>query len=484
MALGLLAGIGGAIAVQGLIQGLLYTYPPWISGRARQTYAGNPNVLPSIDSLVSMAYRDVIPEQEYTRRAKELGFSEGISREILKTSRRMLDGESYVRLWRRGHLDETSLDADLKAIHFTENEIAKIKQVTEYFPQPQDLVRFAVREVYDDQIRSKFGMDQDISGKFLAEAAKAGLQPEQAQNYWAAHWDLPSVQQVFEMYHRDVIEKPEMDMALKALDIMPFWRDALTKIAYRPLTRVDIRRMHNLGILSPEEVAERYRHIGFSPEDAEIMKDFTLRYNSDDTTGITRGSIIKAFKDGLLSQADLRDMLVKLGYAEDVINFWITIAAFEKAQEDIDDNKARLFEQYRVGAITESQLRTGLGYHGVPATYVDTQLGKAKIEAAKKTKMPTRTDLTDWLVKGIIDEPEFHRRMKEIGYQQADVIRYLTELALEIEDVDFRKLGIATYTKWLKAGIIQPDIFREISYEMGYSPEDTNVMIQLAWEEP
>lgn len=482
MALGFMAMIGGSIAVQGLIQGLLYTYPPWISGRARQTYDQQPNVLPSIDTLVSMQYREVISEHEYTNRARQLGFEETISAQILATSKRMLDGESYVRLWRRGHLSETDLDTDLRSIHFTDGDITKIKQVTEFFPQPQDLVRFAVREVYNETIRSKFGMDEDISGKFLEEASKAGLQPEQAKNFWASHWDLPSVQQVFEMYHRDVIEKPEMDMALKALDIMPFWRTALTKIAYRPLTRVDIRRMHDLGLLDRDGVKERYQHIGFSPDDAELMTQFTMRFNADDTTGISRGSIVKAFKDGLLSSAELTQMLTDIGYSEDVVSFWVTIAEFESAQESIDDNKAKLFERYRVGAITQEDLRRGLGFRGVPATYVDTQLAKAELEDAKKIKMPTKADLTDWLIKGIINDEYYHQRMGEIGYVQEDIIRYLTELALDLQDVDFRKLGIATYTKWLRTGIIDVEAFELIATDMRYSPTDIAIMIGTAEE--
>jgi len=477
MALGVMATIGGAIAVQGLIQGLLYTYPPWISGRARQTYQGLPNVLPSIDTLVSMAYREVLPEADYLDRAKQLGFSESVARQILDTSKRMLDGESYVRLWRRGKLDESSLDTDLKGLHFTDADIVKIKQVTEYFPQPIDLVRFAVREVYNDTIRAKFGMDEDISGKFVSEAAKAGLPPEQAANFWAAHWELPSVQQGFEMLHRDAIEQPELDMLLKALDIMPFWREALQKIAYRPLTRVDIRRMHAVGLLNPKQLVERYMHLGFSKADAELMRDFTLEYNSDDTTGITRGSAIKAYKDGLMSQSDLNQFMTDLGYSEDVRNFWLRIAEFEAAQEQVDDNKAKLFEQYKVGAITKEDLRQKLGYYGVPASYVDTQMDKAEVEAAKKIKMPTKADLTDWLTKGIIDEAYYNRRMMEIGYEAEDVIRYLKELALDLEDADFRRLGVKTYQRWLKDGIINQDRFIEIAAGMDYSPEDIGILI-------
>ena len=52
------------------------------------------------------------------------------------------------------------------------------------------------------------------------------------------------------MLHRGVIDTAELDMLLRAQDVMPFWRDRLTAIAYRPLTRVDVRRMYKQGVLN------------------------------------------------------------------------------------------------------------------------------------------------------------------------------------------------------------------------------------------
>ena len=83
---------------------------------------------------------------------------------------------------------------------------------------------------------------------------KAGLPEEQARNYWAAHWELPSAQMGYAMFQRRIIDHETLVMLLKSLDIMPFWRDKLIEMSYNPLTRVDVRRMYGLGVLSEEEV--------------------------------------------------------------------------------------------------------------------------------------------------------------------------------------------------------------------------------------
>ncbi|GAG78096.1 unnamed protein product, partial [marine sediment metagenome] len=87
----------------------------------------------------------------------------------------------------------------------------------------------------------------------------------------------PSPQQGFDMLHRGVISDDELNMLLRALDVMPFWRDKLTQIAFRPLTRVDVRRMYKQGVLTETEVYESYLIAGYNEQNAERMAEFTVR---------------------------------------------------------------------------------------------------------------------------------------------------------------------------------------------------------------
>lgn len=473
----IMALVAGVLAAQGLVQALLYTYPPWISGIARKQYPGQPNVLPDIASLVSMRYKETIDSGVYSSRALQLGFTKQVSEQIFTGARRMLDADSYIRVWRRGKLSDGELTQALTGLQFNEEDQARVKIATEFFPNPQDLIRFAVREVYSAEIRTKFRMDEDITGQFLTEAAKAGVPEDQAGNFWAAHWDLPSVQQVFEMRHREVIDDDERDVALRALDIMPFWRDKLTEIAYRPFTRVDVRRMHGMGKLTDAETKQAYKDIGYDEKKAEKMLAFTQAFNQKETTGISRGSLVNAFKSGLINSAELTTYFQGLGYAEDVTAFYVRQAEFEKVESEVNDKRATLFERYRLGDITKERLREMLGYGGLPASYVDTQMERVESERVKKIKMPSRTDLTDWLKLGIIKEEYYVSEMIAIGYREQDVELYLQEIILEIEEIKPRYLSDRVYQRWLKAEIITEERFREILTIKGVSVEDINNLI-------
>ncbi|GAJ02949.1 unnamed protein product, partial [marine sediment metagenome] len=140
-----------------------------------------------------------------------------------------------------------------------------------------------------------------------------------AERYWAAHWSLPSPQQGFEMLHRGVIGFDDLNMLLRALDVMPFWRDKLVEIAYRPLSRVDVRRMFKLGVLDVKGVRKAYTDIGYNPYNADLMTEFTIEYVKEAPKKISTTDALSAYKNHLIEVGELRNMLTDAGIqAEDI----------------------------------------------------------------------------------------------------------------------------------------------------------------------
>ncbi|GAJ12939.1 unnamed protein product, partial [marine sediment metagenome] len=170
-----------------------------------------------------------------------------------------------------------NLPKELKKIGIHPDYTKLYETLAYQIPPVADIITMAVREAFTPAIAEKFGQYQDFPADLEKYAAQKGLSEEWAKRYWAAHWALPSPQQGFEMLHRGVINSPELDMLLRASDVMPFWRDRLTAIAYRTLTRVDVRRMYKEGVLDEREVYEAYQDHGYSDENAARMAEFTVK---------------------------------------------------------------------------------------------------------------------------------------------------------------------------------------------------------------
>jgi len=230
--------------------------------------------------------------------------------------------------------------------------------------------------------------------------------------------------------------------------------------------------MHATGTIRTEDLHIHYENVGFSPEDAQLMSDFTVNYNTRAEKGLTRSSVTKAFKDDLISVAELREFLGGFGYSEDTINFYIEQAEFDKEEADLAEKKANLSLKYKLGAITKDEYRRQLGVVGAPATYIDRQIRREDDTGAEKIKMPTKADLNDWLTIGIVTEEFYVSMMRRIGYRDSDIRLYLTELMVEEEEKEVRLLGIGTYLRWFKKGIIDEQTFRDTAGDLRISGED------------
>jgi len=175
----------------------------------------------------------------------------------------------------------SNLGTELKKVGVHDNYNSLYKELAYQIPPVADIITMAVREAFTPDIAARFGQYQDLPPEFVEWAGKKGLSKEWAERYWAAHWSLPSVQQGFEMRHRGVIGDGDLNMLLRALDIMPYWRDKLIQIAYRRLTRVDVRRMFALGVLDVGGVRKAYTDLGYNEYDANLMTNFTVKYTEN-----------------------------------------------------------------------------------------------------------------------------------------------------------------------------------------------------------
>lgn len=249
------------------------------------------------------------------------------------------------------------LDESLKRIGVHPAYFDLYKELAYFIPPVQDLITMAVREAFSPEIAQRFGQYQDYPTDLSKYAAKKGVSEEWSKRYWAAHWTLPSPLQGFQMLHRGVITDPDLDMLLRAQDVMPFWRDKMKQIAYRVLTRVDVRRMYGLGVLSEAEVNEAYQHMGYNPRDAKRMTQFTVKYVGKQTGAMSESDIVNTYAKGFISDNEARTLLRELGVDDDEARKVIEdaglkrswklkeqeIKTIEKAfkRETIDINQAR-----------------------------------------------------------------------------------------------------------------------------------------------
>lgn len=212
-------------------------------------------------------------------------------------------------------------------------------------PPVTDIIRFQLREVFLEGRREEL-VGREDRPIYNALMQQWGFNEFHADSYWGAHWVLPSIGQLNEMLFRGVIDKPEWERFVRFNDVEPLSIPRLGEIIYNPYTRVDTRRMADLGVLNEQEQLQAYADLGFfAPTQVDATGRFraVFRPNPDFTVDKAQALVVftrlfnalpdlrSRFRNGWLSSDELLDELLATGIPPDRAQVqWETIVKAEK----------------------------------------------------------------------------------------------------------------------------------------------------------
>lgn len=461
--------------VAGIVFGGIYD-------RVRQASTGDANSgLMPVSDMTSLYQRGLATIDE----VGEMGFRSGLNetqvRHVFELTKTRLGTMDIIDYWRREIISDAGAYDQLRSLGWDDDHISLIQSAA--FPPPgvQDLLRMAVREVFSPEIASKFGQFDEIPQPYLEWSKKIGLSDEWARNYWAAHWELPSVQQGFEMLHRGVINESDIESLFVALDIMPFWRPALKAISHSPYTRVDVRRMYGFGILTREQVKRAYLDLGFDDTKAENMTEFTVRYVDSQTKvdkekerDLTKGDIIGLFNDGLLTSELAKAHLVDMGY--DTVESELLIDR-EEIQDMIKERKAdisAIVEQAKIKVLTFQEAQDRLNGLDLSRREMEKALIQVTRATTERVRLPSKSDLDGWQAIGLLTASEYEKELDNLGYPSRYVALYMeqnrsesTEDLLAAEEREAKKVSPRSISKGQLDSLLRSEIITVTGYRSG-----------------
>jgi len=440
-------GIVGLIASVGL--GILMTFSPPPFRRSIEHISNQlfPNELLSISQLIEGRLRNVITHDFYISECKKYGLNEERALKMLEIARPLLTAREYIHSFYRGELSEAGLNKKLKELGYKDEEIKMLKKLEVPIPSVSDVITFAVREVYSPEAIKKFRLDEGYEEVYKVaqeDLKNLGMTKELLRKYWIAHWRLPSVEQGYEMLHRGVISMDELKLLLKMQDINPFWQDKLIKISYAPYTRVDVRRMHKLGVLSDEQLVKAYKDLGYDEEHARNLARFTIEYNkrvieteddkeASELKGLTKSRVLNDFYRNRISEKQARDLLSKMNLNKTVIDFYIESVKYQKLEEQLEDEIELIHKKYVMRLINDTEAQVALNKLMLRQEEIERLMHKWDFERQIRERKPTKADLTDWLMLGIINAEQFVEEMRTLGYDDKYIYYYIQELIKRLE---------------------------------------------------
>ena len=450
--------------------------------RVQQASRGDHNsgILP-ISDLSMLHQRGLLSKQDLDASAFRHGLDASQVFQVLDITRQRPGTMDIIDYWRRELISPEDSIRRLRDLGWSDENVDLIQSAA--FPPPgvQDLIRMAVREVFTPEIAEQFGQFEGIPPKYLEWAKKIGLSEEWAINFWGAHWGLPSVQQGFEMLHRSVITGEDLERLLVALDVMPFWRQPLTEISFRPYTRVDVRRMFALGVIDRPGVKRAYLDLGFNEEKAENMAEFTVRWvestrkvEKEKERDLTKADIVGLFNDGLLSEVTAKAHLETMGFSDDEAELLIAREVMQELRNDRKADIKLIVDQAKIKVLSFNDAQDRL--NGLDLTRKEME--RALIEVTRATteriRLPSKNDLDSWRELQLLSPTEYVAELDNLGFPSKYIALYDAAFGLEeaedllaAEEREAKKAEPRPVTKGQLDSLLRSEIVNSGEYETG-----------------
>ena len=197
--------------------------------------------------------------------------------------------------------------------------------------------------------------------------------------------------------------------------------------AYRIYTRVDVRRMHDMGVLNNDELVAAYEDQGYDTTKAVKMANFTIRYNAQHQKDLTKSEVLKGYAESIIKKDDARDMLVKMDYSEDEAEYLLTYENYKENKKLEDMVLKNIASRFKGNVITEFETRARLGKLNLSGERMELLIEKWRIDKTEDVKLASKADSDKFFINGLIDRDDYRRRLKNLGHTSLDIDLY-TEL--------------------------------------------------------
>jgi len=401
------------------------------------------------DVVIRLRLLGKITDEEYKRLLRYEGYSDARAERFLEAAKNYLTAGEIVAAYYREKGPGKPSDSDLQAIAqelesrgFAPEDAKRYALLAHPYPSPTDVIQWAVREAFSPKVVEDWQMDAAYPEELNEWGQAVGWTPEILKYFWRAHWRWPSPTQAQEFVWRTSpkwwkgkkFEKSHYEEMLRLADYVPGTIEFFDAVLYRPFTRVDVRRMHKLGILSDEDLVDAYKELGFDDWHAQKMAEFTIQYNlktaEDPDRDLTRAVVEKAYRTGVIDGSQFEEFLKAMGYSDEDARFLRQVNDQDMALDRVWDWVSLLRTQVSSGLISIDEARRKLTDLGLQPVWVDHYINLFSAYKEQPTKLPSKTDVKKWVSYEIIGPEEAKDYLRRLGYSETEIQHYMEEWGL------------------------------------------------------
>lgn len=406
----------------------------------------------SVGDILRLNAKGQVPEPLAKFLMDRVGFKDEQFQDFMLKESISLAPSEILDLANRGTIDKQQSIALLRA-NGLKNSLwqSYFLELRKQIPGPSDLVRFALREGWDQQVVDRFGYDADFPPEFQYWMDKQGYGWSEdvttsdgtiipgvpwPRLYWRAHWQQVAPGQAYEFLHRfrpDNIAqwnvqfpnlKPftELDVAsvLKIADYPQGFREYLTAASYRVLGRIDVRRMYAAGVIPGPFLNGRYMDMGYDEATAGLLADFTRKIANKPRQDKLIKCVVNMYAVGGITKEQAVQGQIDAGESATNADAAIVVSDTCKTVALLKSAISAIRKAYLRGETNETQARGRLSTIGITQEAANTYFRLWNIEFTPRRKQLSTAQVLDAFERGYITVLDAEARLANLGWDQPD----------------------------------------------------------------
>lgn len=424
--------------------------------------AGN---VPSTELLRQMFALGKITAVQYREGMRAIGWYDDSAVARMRDHSIFPSESTILALWLRGMLDEQEVISYLTAIGYRDDFTRqRIMELAKVIPPPSEIIRFAVREVWDQETVERWGYDEEFPYQLAHWLKKQGYSwgetlinpatgtPEFVDwptAYWRAHWTIMSPSQAYQAYRRlrperiqryqetfpgvRAFELRDLNTVLKVGDYPPAMRQWLGAISSQPLRMYNIRRALIAEVRDREWTLQQLLDNGYIPEDASTMIDIWLadeqrrknlwkdRLRQRSVTA-TYQEILAGYADGFVDRTTAFQRIQALEADSGQILQALDLIDSRLLRQHLKDMLRALRRDYLSGSMSDAETILQLRSLNLTPAASNRYLARWQALRSVERRTATTAQILAWVRDGLMPAAVATTRLLNLGWVQGDAL--------------------------------------------------------------
>lgn len=418
---------------------------------------------------------------ETTRRFQLLGFGKETEQTEQLNFNRPWSAPEALAGWYRGIItaDQLRASLDCDALHGIARQ-ETYRLLNRPLPAAGDIISFAVKECWDNDVVQAFGYDADFPPQLsfwmgaqgwnwgndantLPGAPPGGV--EWAKLFWRSHWRIMSPTQGYRAFHRlrpdriaryadrvpglEAFNWEDLERVLRIADYPPKLRRWLAASAFAVLPIYVVRSLYRLGARDRVWLVDQLRDRGFSAEDANAMADnedraetarqqAAKRKREDKLQRQAIDTLLDAYATGTFTREQAVDNLKRYYVDETEAKALIDLRAARENLALVKASVARLRRGFLAGEFSPQELPGQLAVIGVVPEMVPRYIARWTLARSQERRQLSTERIVKYVAEGRIPYAVALGRLANLGWQNPDALLLLDKARRDAGELEAR----------------------------------------------